>query len=77
MTFISKLTSACDPAAKVLLHFLHFKQPLCQSLPREETFSAENKQHIQSYFPFSFIIKHCVEKLQMRVLCLHCVYDMS
>lgn len=34
------LTSAWLPDAKVFLHLLHLRQPLCQSLPSEVTFSA-------------------------------------
>lgn len=36
-------TSACPPGVRVLLQRSHFKQNLCQSLPREETFSAVEK----------------------------------
>lgn len=34
------LTSACPPGVRVLLQRSHFRQNLCQSLPREDTFSA-------------------------------------
>lgn len=37
------LTSAWPPELRVLLHFSHLKQGLCQSLPREVTFSAETQ----------------------------------
>ena len=37
------LTSAWLPEESVLLHFWHFKQGLCQSLPSDDTFSAENR----------------------------------
>lgn len=34
------LTSACPPGVRVLLQRSHLRQNLCQSLPREDTFSA-------------------------------------
>lgn len=34
------LTSACEPADSVLLHFSHLRQGLCQSFPSDVTFSA-------------------------------------
>lgn len=37
------LTSACPPGVRVLLQRSHFRQNLCQSLPREETFSAAGR----------------------------------
>lgn len=43
-TYFLKLTSACEPAERVLLHFSHFRQGLCQSLPSEVTLSAETQR---------------------------------
>ena len=34
-------TSACPPAERVFLHFSHLRQGRCQSLPSEDTLSAE------------------------------------
>ena len=36
-------TSEWLPGVNVFLHFAHFRQPLCQSLPSEDTFSAANQ----------------------------------
>lgn len=37
---LAALTSACPPGVRVLLQRSHLRQNLCQSLPREDTFSA-------------------------------------
>lgn len=36
-------TSAWPPGVCVFLHFVHFRHPLCQSLPKEDTLSAETQ----------------------------------
>lgn len=42
------LTSACPPGVSVLLQRSHFKQNLCQSFPKEVTFSAAWQKNTES-----------------------------
>ena len=49
-------TSAWPPGVCVFLHFVHFRHPLCQSLPKEDTLSAETQvQQKKKHFKFLFI----------------------
>lgn len=48
-------TSAWPPGVSVFLHFVHFKHPLCQSLPKEDTLSAETQVQQKKHFKFLFI----------------------
>ena len=45
---VCRLTSACDPADSVLLHFSHFRQGLCQSFPSDVTLSAVRQRDKQT-----------------------------
>ena len=44
-------TSACCPGASVLLQRLHFRQVLCQSLPKDVFLSAGSKKEYLSVKP--------------------------
>ena len=41
---LSAVTSAWPPELNVFPHFAHFRHGLCQSFPREDTFSAKTKK---------------------------------
>jgi len=51
-------TSAWPPGVSVFLHFVHFKHPLCQSLPKEDTLSAETQEQQKSTSnSFLFVVR--------------------
>lgn len=49
-------TSAWPPGVSVFLHFVHLKHPLCQSLPKEDTLSAETQEQQKKALQIPFYL---------------------
>ena len=82
LSLVLALTSACEPADRVLLHFAHLRHGRCQSFPSEVTFSARKKIE-QAMWPIGLrhalfskkVIRNCILFLSNCQATLKCCFQ--